>query len=157
MIKLITAILMFLATTTARADGFKCESTDGALRIKTFNKVQPSEGVRNASIMILSDAHVGYGNKTIAKFTDAKNTLKNRGAYYTANVDLRVIESRRKGELIPAANTKLGYVKSFELAVNFYYSNPRANGSHVSGKLLVNKRDGSTVPVTLNCFRYLKD
>lgn len=156
--KKLLLIVMFsaLASGNALADGFECYSRDGMLYVNVYNKVQPIEGVRNAAVMIMSDKTVAAGNKTIAVFTDAKNTIKNKGAYYTANVDLRVIESRRKGEMIPSANTKLGFVKSFELGVDFYYSNPVANGSHVNAKLLVNKRDGKTVLVNMGCVRYLK-
>ena len=151
--KLVVSIVM-LAATSAMADGFVCESLDGALKVKVFNKTQPSEGTRNAAIMILSDASVGFGNKTIAKLSAEATTLSNEGTSYQGKVDLRRVDSDRSGELV--AGTKLGYIKNINLEVDFSYARPVLAGTSVRGWLNIEKRDGSTITEKLECQRYLK-
>jgi hypothetical protein len=148
------ALIAGLTSIAAQADGFICQSEDG-LAIKVFNHTQASEGTRNAAVMIISDQNISYGNKTVAKF-DADNTvLSNKGAAYTAKVDLRYTDSKRKGELI--AGTKLGYIETLKLGVAFSYGYPVKAGEEMSGSLLVVKRDGSKSRVAMTCERYLKN
>lgn len=151
--KLLISLLTVLSATQAMADGFTCKTYDGTLAIKVYNKTQPSEGTRNAAVMILSDAGVAYGNKTIAKFT-AEGTLENSGAEYDASVDLRRVDSSRKGENI--LGTKLGNVASISVQVDFKYNAPVPHGTELFGLVTIGKRDGSYVSEKMDCFRYLK-
>jgi hypothetical protein len=149
---LFLVVSLMIASSSAFADGFVCRGND--LVVRTYNNVQPSEGTRNAAILVISDKTVKYGRKTIAKFK-GENTLKNSGTNYVANVDLRYNNSKRKGEYI--GGTRLGELKTIELYVNYSYANPRSNGSHVEGQLLLNKRNRDVIPVALDCYRYLKN
>ena len=150
--------LFFTATVLlgsfAQADGFKCISESG-LNIKVYNETDANLGTRNAAVMVLSDANVGFGNKTIATFKAAKNVLVTDALTYTAKVDLRVSESNRKGELI--GGTKLGYLSSVQLTVGFSYSNPVAEGTKMPATLVLQKRDGQKLLEDVVCTRYLKN
>ena len=140
-------------TASAYADGFYCASDE--LVVKVYNNTNPYVGTRNAAAMIISDPAVRYGNKTIARFSDANSTLGNQGATYTALVDLRYNDSARKGELL--AGTKLGQVKAIILDVAFSYVAPLAHGDETSGFLTIVKRDGQEIQLEMNCVRYLKN
>jgi hypothetical protein len=148
------AVALLAVSQAAMADGFKCESTDGVLSVKAYNHTSPDAGTRNAAVMVISDNTIQYGNKTVAKFTDANETLSNQGALYSARVDLRYNDSGRKGELI--GGTKLGQLKTIDLDVDFSYAAPEANGSHVEGMLSLVKRNGDVVSIPMDCARYLK-
>jgi hypothetical protein len=150
-----TVIGLLIASTSAFADGFVCESQEEALLVKVFNKTTADAGTRNAAVMVLSDMSVAAGNKTIARFSDTNQTLVNDGASYEANVDLRFNDSGRKGELI--AGTKLGMLDTIQLHVEFMYSEPKANGSHVAGHLVLVKRNGEEITIEMDCVRYLKN
>lgn len=152
--KTIIATLITLAGMNAFADGFACESESG-LNIKVYNHTQSGEGTRNAAIMVISDQYVNQGNKTIARFTDVKNTLRNSGASYVANVDLRVKESNRKGENI--GGTKLGELDTIALNVHFSYAAPVEAGEEVEGTLKLTKRNGEVLREDVVCTRYLKN
>lgn len=147
----ITAIAMGLS---AHADGFKCE-TESGLNIQIYNSTQASVGTRSGSVMVISDSNIQYGNKTVAKFSAEKQTLSSKELTYVANVDLRVSESNRKGELI--AGTKLGYIDQIALTIDFSYARPTARGEVMAGELAVLKRNGSTVTESAVCERYLKN
>ena len=145
-----------MATSSAAfADGFVCETRAQDLNVKVYNNTKAENGTRNAAVMVVSDPSVTYGRKTIARFTDVNGTISSKGAYYTANVDLRFNDSSRKGELI--GGTKLGELDTIELAVDFNYSRPIADGEEVRGTLLLNKRNGQTIEKALDCVRYLKN
>jgi hypothetical protein len=153
-LSLAAAMVAMVAASTAKADGFVCQTTAEDLQLKIYNHVMPEDGTRVAAIMVLSDPAVQKGNKTIAKFTDVKGTLSNQGASYTANVDLRVKESNRKGELI--LGTKLGQLDEVLVDVDFSYADPIENGDTVGGKITLVKRNGMEITRKLECERYLK-
>lgn len=152
---LIIAILAMGSSTAAFADGFTCTSVDGDLNVKVYNHTDASAGTRNASVMILSDATVQAGRKTIAKF-DADNTLlTNSAASYEANVDLRYSDSNRAGENI--GGTKLGQIDTIALDVDFTYARPVQSGDMLDGKLTITKRNGQEIRINMDCERYLKN
>lgn len=146
-----------IAATAAQADGFICEGQNTGLVFKMYNHTDADVGTRSAAIMIISDPSIAYGNKTIVKFTDAKNTLSSKNVVYTGKVDLRVIESSRKGENI--AGTKLGELASIKASVHFNYSSdtPSMNGESFSGKASYAKRNGEILEERLSCQRYKKN
>lgn len=145
---------IFLIAGFAHADGFVC-TTESGLNVKVYNHTQAEMGTRTAAILVVSDSNVNGGNKTIARFTDAKGTLTSASTTYDANVDLRFNDSSRKGELI--AGTKLGYVDHIYLDVDFSYAQPVAEGTEVAGQLRVLKRSGETITEQASCVRYLKN
>ena len=152
---LFTLIGLALASTPALADGFICASEQDNLVVKIFNHTDPEIGTRNGAVMILSDSSLTYGNKTIATFNDAKSTLGNEGSVYTANVDHRVRESSREGELL--AGTNIGNLKFVVVDLDFSYNRPLADGAFVRGDMTLIKRDGDKILIDLSCTRYLKD
>jgi len=153
--KLIIALAAVLATgTLAHADGFVCATEAQDLKIQVYNQVQPEEGTRNAAIMVISNPRVQLGRKTIAKF-HSESLLVNRAALYSADVDLRYVDSNRKGELI--AGTKLGFIDTITLAVDFTYAQPVVEGSMADGVLTIVKRDGQVKELAVECERYLKN
>lgn len=151
---LIVAMVM-VASGAAMADGFKCYAPEFDQNIKVFNHTHADEGTRNASIMIVSDEAINAGRKTVATFSDVKNTLTNTGASYTAKVDLRVSESNRKGENV--FGTKLGEIATVKLNVFFTYGDNLAAGEELEGKLIVTKRNGDKIKSAVECSRYLKN
>ncbi len=151
--KTLLALLTVLVSSQSFADGFVCETYNSDLRIKVYNKTQPTEGTRNAAIMIVSDPNVSLGRKTIATFS-SEGTLENTGASYLADVDLRRLESDRKGENI--LSTKLGQIKSISLEVSFNYNHPVAEGTVLPGRVTVEKRNSEVIVEKLDCVRYLK-
>ena len=152
--KTLTLIATLALAMTAKADGFKCV-TDSGLNVQVYNHTNPHAGTRTGAIMVVSDSQIGYGNKTIAKFTDLKGTLTSSSLRYVGKVDLRMVESRRKGELI--AGTKLGYVANLVLDIAFSYGSPVRVGTPVKAWLTVVKRDGSKIYDKAVCQRYLKN
>lgn len=157
--KNITSILSItLLTAVAQASGFVCESTDGDLRVRAYDQVQPELGTRSAAVMVLSDTTVSHGRKTIAKFTNANQTLSSRSSVYTADVDLRFNDSGRKGEWI--AGTKLGELSEIVLDVDFSYSPYSAqmqDGDETTAQLILEKRNGEQLEIDMTCVRYLKN
>jgi hypothetical protein len=151
---LLISIAMLAAGTVAQADGFRC-ITESGLNIQVYNHTSPGAGTRNGAIMIVSDSHVGRGNKTIATFSDLKKTLSSKNVVYTAKVDLRVSESNRKGELI--GGTKLGYLSQLILKIDFSYAQPLFAGERTSAMLMLVKRDGQRMTEEVVCSRYLKN
>jgi hypothetical protein len=105
--------------------------------------------------MVVADQKIQFGNKTIATFLAEKRTLSSQELTYVGKVDLRVVETRRKGELI--AGTKLGYVDQIALTVDFSYSRPQQHGTVLAGELAVLKRDGTITTEGAVCERYLKN
>lgn len=145
-----------LVSTAAHADGFRCsDSSREGLNVTVYNHTNPSEGTRNAAVMVVSDSNINFGNKTIARFQDANSTIANNGAYYVANVDLRYNDSSRKGELI--GGTKLGFLDQIKLNVEFSYAEPVEAGTTVPGTLSLVKRNGEVINIDMDCVRYLKN
>jgi hypothetical protein len=144
-----------LSSAASRADGFTCRTQDESLKLAVYNITDANHGTRNASTMVISDPAVGYGRKTIARFSDLNETLTNIGATYEARVDLRFNDSGRKGELI--GGTKLGQLKSIVLDVEFNYSRPVLSGTELPATVTLVKRNGETVSLGAICARYLKN
>ncbi|MBI2604470.1 MAG: hypothetical protein HYW49_00160 [Deltaproteobacteria bacterium] len=152
--KKLIVMMAFLSSSFAFADGFVCKTLHNDLIIRVYNNTEPAYGTRNSAVMVLSDPAIDYGRKTIAKFTGVNTTLSNVSTNYAAFVDLRYLDSRRKGELI--LGTKLGYIKNFYLDVNFSYGHPIAPGEITTGNLEVLKRNGDSFDEPVRCKRYLK-
>ena len=153
-----TVVLMAMvlaAPQFAHADGLRCETHDGALRVTVYDHTSANDGTRNAAVMVFSDPSVQAGRKTIATFNDVKGTLSNTGATYVANVDLRVSGSSRGGEYL--AGTRLMYVDQIVMDVSFLYGDDLPNGEAVEGTLVVIKRDGNRIEKQISCDRYLKN
>lgn len=144
-----------LASFAAHADGFLCENLEENVRVKVFNKVNADEGTRNAAIMVLSDPSISSGKKTTARFAADNELVNNKGAVYTAEVDLRFNDDNLKGRNF--AGTKLGNVKYITLDVDFSFAQPVENGTQVDGQLIVTKRNGTAdIQIPVSCIRYLK-
>jgi long-subunit fatty acid transport protein len=153
--KLVIALAALSASSFAHADGFVCKTVEGDLTIKAYNNTQAEEGTRNAAVMVLSDPSIGFGKKTIARFTDLNETLTNVGASYEAKVDLRFNDSNLAGRNI--GGTKLGFVKAVVLEVVFSYNTPVSQGSELEGTLTLVKRNGQELTHDVLCKRYLKN
>ncbi len=151
---LIIALAATLAGSVASADGFVCATEAQDLKVQVYNHVQPEHGTRNAAKMVLSNPQLALGRKTIAAFSSA-SLLDNHATVYTADVDLRFSESSRKGELI--AGTKLGFIDTITLAVDFSYTRPMIEGATTEGILTIVKRNGDVKEVAVECERYLKN
>lgn len=151
---LIAALAVLGTSFIAKADGFVCTSESG-LVLKVYNHTEAQKGTRSAAVMIVSNSGVGHGNKTIATFTDAKSTVSSYKQTYIGKVDLRVLESNRKGELI--GGTKLGQLDMIILSVDFSYAAPLAHGQDVGATLTLQKRNGEELIEDVNCLRYLKN
>ncbi len=154
--KLIVA-LVTLASVQSFADGFVCETDAGDLRLKVYNKVNPNEGTRSSSVMVVSNPQVGSGRRTIAIFTSDSgllSTAHNSGLKYIADVDLRFANSNRSGEYL--VGTRLGEVEMIKLNIDFTYGDDLADGDETSGRLVVVKRDGAAIVRNATCVRYLK-
>lgn len=152
--KLMTVMAITLVSTSAMADGFLCATEDG-LNVKVFNSTSGDVGTRSIAKMIVSNANVGLGNKTIATFSDAKGTVASYKQTYVANVDLRFNDSNRKGELI--GDTKLGQLSKIVLSVDFSYSEPVEQGTELTGWITLVKRSGEELVYEATCTRYLKN
>ena len=139
----------------AHAEGFKCRTVEGDLAVKIYHHDDPSIGTRVASTMIVSDPTVGTGHKTIALFTSQKGTLalQSEGSYL-AVVDLRMVESRRKGEYV--VGTRLGELSTISVDLDFSYARPVTGGAAVTGTATFTKRSGEMLERNLVCARYLK-
>ncbi|MCX6119410.1 MAG: hypothetical protein NT027_17875 [Proteobacteria bacterium] len=153
-IKSAAMLLAFASiSATSFADGFKCQTVDESLNVKVFNQTEPSEGTRNAAIMILSNPEVSFGRKTIATF-EADGTLQNEAARYIAKVDQRFSGSNRDGELI--GGTKLGQLAKVVLKIDFSYAAPIEDGEEASATVSLFKRNGDRINLDAVCTRYLK-
>jgi hypothetical protein len=153
---IIIAIMAVVAISTAKADGFKCEGVNTGINVQVYNHTNPSEGTRNAAVMIVSDSYINSPNKTIAKFTDENNTLVYQGyGLFQATVDLRYIESSKRGENI--AGTKLGYLKNINLQVYTKYGRSTYVDKVFDSKLTYVKRTGEIIEEKAICTRYLKN
>lgn len=138
----------------AKADGFKCQTNDGAVNVKIFNHTDAEAGTRVAAVMVLSDTSVQGGRKTIARFTDVNGVLDSRSSVYEGNVDLRFNDTKRAGENI--LGTKLGQLDVVIANIDFSYAAPVAAGEEVAGHLVLVKRSGARSVHAMTCERYLK-
>lgn len=152
LVSLLVAVFAFPASVLA--DGFVCHNDKGDLNVRIYNNVNPEEGTRTASTLVLSNPELQAGNKTIAVFRDSTGLLSSKELVFTADVDLRFKESSRKGELI--AGTKLGNLDQVKVIVHFSYADPVAEGAFVPASLILTKRDGAKIRQSLDCRRYLK-
>lgn len=152
--KILIAMTALVLTQIAAADGFKC-ITESGLKIQAYNQTNPNLGTRNAAVMVISDANVGYGNKTIASFHASKGVLANQALAYIANVDPRSSAGNRPGENI--GGTKLGQLAIIKLVVDFSYARPVQNGARLVGLLTLIKRNGQQLYEDATCIRYLKN
>jgi len=159
-IKSLLIITAFLATGSAFADGFVCNTADAQLKIALYNQVNPNEGTRNPSTLILSDNMVAAGRKTVARFTADSGNLfavhsgTAQGLAYVGNVDLRFNDTGRAGEYL--MGTRLGEVDYVQIKLDFTYSMPQVSGAEVLGHFYVVKRSGDTLSSPVYCVRYLK-
>ncbi len=152
--KALVVLMTALLGSQASADGFVCENLEHNVRVKVYNHTQPQLGTRNAAKMIVSDPSIADGRKTIATFKDSDALLTNVGSVYTSKVDLRFLDSRRKGELL--AGTKLGNVEFIVLDVDFSYAQPVVHESELAGELIIKRRSGADIRIDMQCERYLK-
>lgn len=151
--KAIITIVTFFMSATVLASGFKCHTTNGDLDIAVYNHTQPSEGTRNAAIMVISDPSVKAGNKTVARFTDAENTLGRTGTKYFANVDER-FNNIPKGEYL--SGTRIDYLQTIILDIEFDYADVLAADEITEGWLILVRENGSQIKRKVMCSRYLK-
>lgn len=153
--KNLIVIAATLISTSVLADGFRCETKDG-LKIKVYNQTNPAMGTRNPAVMVLSDRDVATsGLKTVAVLEAPKTLTSAEGTQYVGRVDLRFKNSNRKGEYL--LGTRLGYIKTITLDVDFSFANPVAFGSQVNALVKVAKRNGKKYSVDATCERYLKN
>lgn len=153
-----TALIAIMAmgfSGVALADGFVCDTMDGAYTVKVYNQTEASAGTRNAAIMVISDNSIQYGRKTIATIEASDELLENEGARYVANVDLRYAGTKRAGENL--FGTKLGNVDAITLDVDFSYDYPVRVGDELTGTAIILKRNGQRIVADMACTRYLKN
>ena len=150
---MITAIVF--SSSIAMADGFRCLTMDGDLKINVFNSTDLEVGTRTGAVMIVSDPTVQNGRKSIATFKNSDGLLQSEGTHYEAKVDLRYKNSNRKGENI--AGTKLGALSEIHLFINHNYSRPINDGEVTTADLVLLKRSGDTILKQMVCSRYLKN
>lgn len=155
MIATAAVLLATVFSTAAKADGFVC-STEQGLNVKIYNHVSPLDGTRNISRMILSDATILKGRKTIATFAAEKGNLTDSyegpRARFTGKVDLRMTGSKRKGEYLQG--TRLGEVSEILVDIDFVYE--RGLVEPGASYLTVVKRNGEASTEHLTCARYVK-
>ncbi len=162
---LLLALATFSMSLPALADGWVCE--DSELKVIEYNYLSPSDGTRNARIMILVNKNFKEdgGKRTIAVFDADTNSvggtvLSQDGATYTGDVDLRkkaFIKS--KYEYIPnkdGVGARIENTETVTLAVDFTYGDNLAAGQTTSAQFIVDKRNGEDFTLDLTCTRYLK-
>jgi len=132
--KIIVSVAMIasLAVSVAQAQEWVCEFDSTKIRLI-------DETRREGALMILSDTRVGYGNRTIAKFSEANGTLDLQSEdHYLARVDLRFSDSGRGGEYL--FGTRLNQIETIRMMVNPELQD--GEGGH-SATVIVHKRNGS--------------
>lgn len=155
----ILALFVSLCSASALADGFVCLTEEQNLKLTVYNKVNPTDGTRSPSVMVVSNPQHKIGNKTIARFNAESGTLvsdhlKTGGLLFEGLVDLRYNDVARKGEYL--MGTRLGELSSLYLAIDFRYGDNLIDGEYVSGKIIALKRNGKTITAQAHCERYLK-
>ncbi len=152
--KALFLLAIALAPAAALADGFRCETVNDSLIVKVYNNVNPEIGTRVPAKIIVSDSRREFGNKTIATFDGANGLIESKGAKYDVNVDGRFSGSSRGGEDI--AGTKLKFVKTLLVRVDYSYDRPVRDGDQVRGYAVIIKTNGERIARELTCARYLK-
>lgn len=127
--------LLFLASSAAMADGFRCQGQD--FRVKLFNEVQPSRGTRNPAILVVSERGIG----TIA-------TLDGAGIKKKLHLDTVTYDGQANSRI----DGRFVYVK-LEISKRVEAQGPFL-GLHVA-KLTVNANSSHRTQV-LACDRYRK-
>jgi len=143
------------AAQSAHADGFVCATYDRELLVKVYNHTQPSQGTRNAAVMIVSDPSAPAGKQTIAVFRDTDSTLQSFGATYLATVSPRTLPNLNLADTFISAFS-LDSIQELDLSVNFSYGLPVVKDGIVDGMLVIQKLNGETVRKEVTCTRYLK-
>jgi hypothetical protein len=148
--------LAMVAAASAHADGFSCQTANGATNIKVYDHTQASEGTRTAAVMVLSDSGADAGSKTIARFTDVKGTLSSDSSSFLANVDLRFKDQSNKTALVDG-KVELQDLDTIQVTIGFAFNEPVKAGDTVQGSLIMTTREGETIKTDLSCERYLKN
>lgn len=155
-----TSVLGSLAilgsATAALADGFRCQGLTYGQSLVVYNQTQPRMGTRVAAVLIAADQRLKGPNKTIAVFKNSQGLLSSKGTVYTVNVDSRFTGVNRGGELI--AGTKLGFLKSIRLAIDFSYfgNTPSNSGEKFPALATYVKENGEIRSENMVCVRYIK-
>ena len=144
-------ILTMLIGSSAFADGFVCYSSDRSLKVKMLNHVEPAEGTRTGSVMIVSDQTISDGKKTTVVFDSEEDTLTTDGTFWRGQVP----EGVKGGRNI--VGTKLNQISTFDVQVAYNYNRPVKSGAELSGELIVTKVNGNKLHEDLTCYRYLKN
>lgn len=155
--KAFAIVLALIAGQAAQADGFRCTGLTYKQTLTVYNNTQPKLGTRVAAIMISSDPSVRTpGRQTIATFKKVQGLLTSAATVYTADVDSRFTSVSRTGENI--AGTKLGFLKSIKLSVNFSYaySTPSYSGEKYTAVAKYYKESGEVKSENMVCERYVK-
>lgn len=144
-------VLVLIASSIAKADGFLCETQSG-LRLKVFNHLAPAHGTRTPAVMVVSDSTVQVGHKTLGVFRHADAQLLVEEDSYLAKVDLR--KNRQQDALV---GSKLEGVDQIKLYVDFSYRRPVVHGSALSGTMTLLKQGAGLIAEQAICTRYLKN
>jgi hypothetical protein len=155
------AVLIFAAliglSSSAMADGFRCYGY--GLQVQVFNKVDPTEGTRTPSTMIISSTDSDRGNRTISKFTYDNGTLESAhetgGLVYLGNVDLRFNDTGADDALI--LGSRIADTESVRLNVLFNYGDNLADGEITKGVFSVFSRQRGANAILMDCKRHLKN
>jgi hypothetical protein len=149
----------------SHADGFKCDSLEGDVRIAVYNETAAEAGTRSASKMVVSNPLLKVGERTLAVFTAEEGNLTSGSALeaqqegdsgymtYTGNVDLRFRNVKKSEAIMGAAIADMDALK---LDVYFTYGQNLAKGEEVQGLIDLVKRDGVHEYRSAVCTRYLK-
>ena len=154
--KSIIVLLALVASQTSFADGFRCVGLTYKQNLEVYNNTKPSLGTRVAAVMVSSDPKIKSNRKTIATFSKVQGLLSSTATVYTADVDSRFTTVARIGENI--AGTKLGFLKTIKLAVNFSYaySTPSYSGEKYTAIAKYIKENGEVKSENMVCARYIK-
>jgi hypothetical protein len=154
---LMIALVALTLQIQARADGFLCKAQNTGLSIRVLNHTDPGVGTRSPAVMVIADPMVQSDSKTIVLFRDDNRTLTYLGqGNYLGKVDLRFLDSNRRGENI--AGTKLGELATIFLDIEFSYEHNSTQLANVMkeipGKIFYTKRSGEVLEEKVTCSRY---
>jgi len=148
--------LALVAASVAHADGFVCQTQNGAMNLQVYDYTQAAQGTRSPAILVLSDSQASAGFKTIARFTNVKGTLTHSGSTYFANVDLRFSDQSNKTALV-GGKVLLEDTDTIQVSIAYNFNEPVKAGEFLPGVLLINTREGEQINMGLACQRYLKN
>jgi hypothetical protein len=150
-------LVMIAASTSAFADGFKCEGLTFGTRIEMYHYLNPSQGTRNVNKMVVSNPSSQKGERTIATFDQDDKILIQKGATYIATVDSRFKTAKEGSKKI--AGTTLGELQTIQVVVNFNYrvDTPSKIGQKYAALATYTKEDGSDISENMSCIRYKKN